>query len=151
MEFQTLFQSLMAQGSKIDNLWSMYIVVHLGVFWFFFLMHRPLLIVERIIAMLAYALFAFINGSALLSSYRLLEAMRLDIVQNFAGELAKSPLVLNALTQTTFEGRPNLILMTHGGALVFVALILAFRNSMITYYFRSYPPTQTGAGQIALD
>jgi hypothetical protein len=151
MEFQTLFQSLMAQGSKIDNLWSMYIVVHLGVFWFFFLMHRPLLIIERFIALLAYTLFAFINGSALLSSYLLLEAMRLDIVHNYAGELTKSPLVLEALAETSFSGRPNLILLTHGGALLFVALILAFRNSMISYYYRSYPPTQTGAGQIALD
>jgi hypothetical protein len=151
MTLEIMFESLMTQGTKIDNLWSMYIVVQLGVFWFFFLLHRPLLIVERLIALLAYTLFTFINGSALVNSYLFLEALRADTVNTFRAQLENAPFVYQALVMSDFSDRPNLIFMTHGGALVFVVLILLFRNSMISYYYKSFPPTQTGAGQIAVD
>lgn len=151
MEFETIFEALMQQGAKVDNLWSMYIVVQLGVFWFFFLLHRPLLAIERMIALLAYTLFSFINGSALVNSYLFLEALRVDVVNNFQNELARAPLTLQTLAQTEFASRPNLIFMTHVGAWVVVMLILLYRNSMISYYYRIFPPTQTGAGKIALD
>lgn len=151
MAFETIFQSMMQQGGKIDNLWSMYIVVHLGVFWFFFLLHRPLLVLERAIALLAYTLFAFINGTALANSYVLLESMRIDVIESFRTQMALAPQVFHTLTMTDYSARPSLIYLTHVGAWVFVMLILAFRNSMISYYYRTYPPTQTGAGQIALD
>ncbi len=151
MVFETIFEAMMLQGSKIDNLWSMYIVVQLGVFWFFFLLHRPLLAIERAIALLAYTLFSFINGSALVNSYIFLESLRTDVVSNFRAELAKAPATFQTLATADFSDRASLIFLTHAGAWMFVMLILLFRNSMIAYYYRTFPPTQTGAGQIAID
>ena len=49
--------ALMSVSAKLDNLWSMYIVVHLGILWFLFLVHRPLLLAERMIALIAYGGF----------------------------------------------------------------------------------------------
>jgi len=139
MTAQQLLDGLLAAGTKIDNLWSMYIVVHLGVFWFFFLMQRPLLFIERFMALLAYSIFAYINGMALISSYRLLEAMRSDAVLNFRDAFARTPETLRMMMTVDYSDRDVLILLTHLGAWVFVALILLFRNSMIRYYRRHYP------------
>ncbi len=146
MTAQQLLESLLAVGTKIDNLWSMYIVVHLGVFWFFFLMQRPLLFIERLMALLAYSIFAYINGMALIASYQLLEALRADAVLNFKDGFARTPETLRMMMSVDYSERDVLILLTHVGAWVFVALILLFRNSMIRYYRRHYPDYSTGSG-----
>lgn len=151
MPAQQLLESLLDAGIKIDNLWSMYIVVHLGVFWFFFLMQRPLLFVERLMALIAYSFFAYINAMALMSSYRLLEALRSDLVSNFRDAFAKTPELWRAMLSVDYSDREQLILFTHFGAWVFVALILLFRNSMIRYYRRHYPDYVITPSKLGLD
>jgi hypothetical protein len=134
-----MMESLLDAGTKIDNLWSMYIVVHLGVFWFFFLMQRPLIIIERLIALIAYSFFAYINAMSLIASYRLLEALRVDLVNNFGASFTNAPTVYDAIGSVSYQDRGDLILITHFGAWIFVSLILIFRNSMIRYYEKHYP------------
>jgi hypothetical protein len=151
MTLEILFETIQSQAMKIDNIWQMYLVVHLGIFWFFFLMHRPLLIIERAIAMVSYSIFCVINGSSLVNSYKYLEALRRDTLLSFADGLQSVPSVTNVLSQWDFSGRLTVIFITHGGAWLLVMLIMLFRNSMVAYYYRHYPPQQTGSGQIALD
>jgi hypothetical protein len=78
MDSAILMQALDSVGAKIDDLWSMYIVVNLGLLWFFFLVHRPLLVIERVIAWVGYGGFIYVNGGALVKAYTKLEALRLD-------------------------------------------------------------------------
>jgi hypothetical protein len=139
MPIDQLLESLIDAGAQVDNLWSMYIVVNLGLFWFFFLMQRPLIFVERIVALVAYAAFSIINGNALIASYRLLEAIRVDLVNNMQRGAENAPAILSAVSSVTYVNRPDLIWATHGGAIVFVILVLTFRNAMIEYYKRHYP------------
>jgi len=147
MTVTILIETMMAVGAKLDNLWSMYIVVHLGILWFLFLVHRPLLIVERLIALVAYAGFVYVNGSALIHSYALVEAIRTDLVTRFGRELAGTPETLRLLSEraagTHPRGAEDLIMVSHLAALVIVALLLLFRNSMIRRYYQLYPE-QTG-------
>ena len=127
-------------GAKIDNLWSMYIVVHLGLFWFFFLVHRPLLIVERILAVFAYICFAYINGFALINSYAFLEALRRDLVAKFVRDFSQSaPETLRVLGGVSYDGRAEMIAVTHLGAFVLVLILFILRNIMIRRYFAAYP------------
>ncbi len=152
MPLEQLLESLIDAGAQVDSLWSMYIVVNLGLFWFFFLMQRPLLFVERLVAFVAYAGFAVINGNAMISSYRLLEAVRLDFVANIEKAADNNvPAIYNAITSASFASRQDLILITHGGAIVFVALILIFRNAMISYYKRHYPEYLMTPQKVGLD
>lgn len=134
-----LLQAWIDAGTKIDNLWSMYIVVHLGLFWFFFLVHRPLLIVERMIAIFAYVCFGWINGNALIHAYALLEAVRRDLVTKAARELAQTPETLRILSSVSYEGRDELILLTHVGGFALVVTLFLLRNVMIRRYFAVYP------------
>lgn len=139
MSAEAVLQAMIQTGNQIDNQWSMYIVVHLGLFWFFFLVHRPFLFVERAVALFAYGAFAVINGGALTNSYNFLEAMRLDILNGFQGQLANTPRLENALEVTNFADKGEIILITHGVAFAVVAVFLLFRNSMIRRYKRLYP------------
>ena len=150
MSAATVLEAMVQTGSQVDSQWSMYIVVHLGLFWFFFLVHRPLLFVERAIALFAYGAFDFINGNALRSTYHFLEALRSDLVTRFAGELANTPVTLNALANTFYGDRDELIFLTHGVAFVIVALFLIFRNAMIRQYDRYFPRHAQTSGESLL-
>jgi len=139
MTAAAVLEAMIQTGNKIDNLWSMYIVVHLGLFWFFFLVHRPLLFLERSVALFAYGAFAVINGNALYSSYAFLEAMRDDLLTSFADELAKTPAMRSSLDAMAFGTRDELIMITHAVAFGVVALFLIFRNAIIRRYERMFP------------
>jgi hypothetical protein len=141
-----LLQACIDAGAKIDNLWSMYIVVHLGLFWFFFLVHRPLLIVERIIAIFAYICFAYINGNALIQAYHFLEGVRRDLVTRFARDFAQAPETLQVLNSVSYAGRDELIWLTHIGGFTLVLILFVMRNVMIRRYFAVYPE-QSGRQQ----
>jgi hypothetical protein len=139
MNGATLLETWSTAGGKIDNLWQMYIVVHLGLFWFFFLVHRPLLIIERIIAVFAYVVFAYINGNALINAYQFFEAVRRDLVVKFARDFAQAPETLRMLNSTSYEGRDELIWLTHIGGFTLVLALFVLRNLMIRRYFAAYP------------
>jgi hypothetical protein len=139
MDAAALLEVWVDAGTKIDNLWSMYIVVHLGLFWFFFLVHRPLLIVERLIAVFAYICFAYINGNALINSYTFLEALRTDLVSRFARDFNAAPETLKTLGSFSFDGRAEMIAITHLGGFVLVLTLFVLRNIMIRRYFQAYP------------
>jgi hypothetical protein len=128
-----------SSGTKIDNLWSMYIVVHLGLFWFFFLVHRPLLISERILAIFAYICFIYINGNALINSYAFLEALRSDLATRFAREFVQAPATLNILSNVSYDSREGMIAITHLGGFAMVLILFVMRNTMIRRYFAMYP------------
>jgi hypothetical protein len=138
MNAEAVLETLISTANQVDNQWSMYIVVHLGLFWFFFLVHRPLLFIERAIALFAYGAFDYINGSALINTYTFLEALRLDLLNNFSAELANVPRVEETLSAFNYSETTQLILVTHGVAFCIVALFLVFRNAMVRRYRRFY-------------
>lgn len=139
MDAANWVQNFVAAGAKIDGLWSMYIVVQLGILWFIFLVHRPLLLAERLIALFAYGFFLFANGRSLIDAYRLCEALRADLVDHFAAGLADTPHVRGLLSSLSYADRGELILWSHGVAWIVAALLLMFRNTMVRYYARLYP------------
>jgi hypothetical protein len=134
-----LLETLVNVGTQIDDLWSMYIVVHLGLFWFFFLVHRPLLIVERAIAIFAYVCFAWINGNALINTYIFLEGVRQDLVSKMSRDFSLAPETLRVLSNTSYAGRDEVIWLTHIGGFVLVLTLFVLRNIMIRRYFAAYP------------
>ena len=139
MSGAVLLETWISAGNSIDSLWSMFIVVNLGLFWFFFLVHRPLLVIERVIAISAYGFFAYINGKALINAYAFIEAVRRDLVGQFSNELARAPDTLGYLNAANYATREEIIWMTHIGGFAIVFLLFIMRNAMIRRYFRDYP------------
>lgn len=139
MDAASWVQNFIAAGTKIDGLWSMYIVVQLGVLWFVFLVHRPLLISERVLALGGYGLFLFANGRSLVHSYNLSEAMRFDLVNHFKDGFTNTPDVLQVLGTLNYADRGDLIFWTHGMVWLLTAVILLFRNRIVQSYIRRFP------------
>jgi len=134
-----LLETWLSAGTTIDSLWSMFIVVNLGLFWFFFLVHRPLLIVERMIAIAAYAGFAYINGNALINAYTFIEAVRRDLVLKFSRDFVTAPETLSVLNKASYAAREDVIYLTHMGGFILVFTLFVLRNVMIRRYYRDFP------------
>jgi hypothetical protein len=139
MDFSEHFQTLVMISNKVDGLWQMYIGVHLGIFWLLFFMHRPLLAIERFIALIAYTFFAAVNGKAMMDTYALLDSLRLDLLNNFPDAVARVPDTAALMQSVDYGDRTMLILISHGLAWALVVLTLAFRNQMIKAYQRRFP------------
>ena len=139
MDFSEHFQTLVMISSKIDSLWQMYIGVHLGIFWLLFFMRRPLLAIERFIALIAYTFFTAINGKAMIDTYALLDNLRTDLLANFPEAIARVPDTAALMQSVDYGDRMPLILISHGLAWALVVLTLAFRNQMIKAYQRQFP------------
>ncbi len=136
MEAEALLKALVDVGAKIDNIWSMFIGVQLAVFWMILMIPRPLLFFERLVAFVALGIFSFINGQSLLNSYKLLDALRIELAETTGGALAKHPLLSNYIQSLDYSDRDVLLLMTHGGALFVVGTIIAFQNMIYAAYVR---------------
>jgi len=139
MDFSEHFQTLVMISNKVDGLWQMYIGVHLGIFWLLFFMRRPLLAIERFIALIAYTFFAAVNGKAMMDTYALLDSLRLDLLNSFPEAVARVPDTAALMQSVDYGDRTMLILISHGLAWVLVVLTLAFRNQMIKAYQRQFP------------
>ncbi|RIA47731.1 hypothetical protein [Dichotomicrobium thermohalophilum] len=139
MDFSEHFQTLVMVSNKVDGLWQMYIGVHLGIFWLLFFMRRPLLAIERFIALIAYTFFSAINGKAMIDTYALLDNLRTDLLANFPEAIARVPDTAALMQSVNYGDRMPLILISHGLAWAFVVLTLAFRNQMIKAYQRQFP------------
>ncbi|WP_088343119.1 MULTISPECIES: hypothetical protein [Rhodomicrobium] len=146
MDAAGLLEAMVETGNQIDSEWQMYIVVHLGLFWFFFLVHRPLLLIERGVALFAYGAFAFINGNGLISTYNLIEAMRLDLITRLKADMSSAPQTATALANVYYGDRTETILITHVGAFFVVAIFLLFRNVMIRRYQKVFPGAVSTGG-----
>jgi len=144
MDAANWVQNFFAAGAKIDGLWSMYVVVQLGILWFVFLVHRPLLIIERLLALCGYGFFLFANGQSLIHGYKLSEAMRYDLVNHFKDGFTNMPDMFKVLTSLDYSDRGDMIFWTHGVAWMAAAGILLFRNKMVRYYAQQYPEHANG-------
>lgn len=136
---EQVLQAFIAMNTKTDSVWSMYIVVHLGVLWFIFVGHRPLLAVERLMAFAGYTVFIFANARSLDDSYLMLQAMRLDIMGTLRTQFAVMPETFKSIVEVDYALRQQVIFVSHGVAWVVVLLVLGFRNRLIAQYHRAFP------------
>jgi hypothetical protein len=140
VQAEQVLQAFFALSAKIDSVWSMYIVVNLGVLWFIFLSQRPFLFLERLMAFAGYTVFMYANANSLIDSYQMLQAMRLDIISSLRTQVQTMPEIFKAIAEIDYEwSRSHLILMSHGVTWAVMVLFLGFRNWMIAYHRRAFP------------
>lgn len=137
MNAAELMNSLINVGLKIDNLWSMYIGVQLAIFWMIIMIPRPLLIFERFVAFGALGIFCYINGRSLQLSYEMLNVVRIELAETTGGALARHPLLNTYIQSLDFSDREGMLLITHGGALIVVGMIISFQSAIYRSYMKS--------------
>lgn len=128
MDASALLSGFIDVNVRIDNQWSMYIGVQLAIFWMILMIPRPLLFVERIVAFGGLAIFNYINGWALMISYSLLDVLRIELAETTGGALAKHPLLNNLIQGLDYTSTSTILLITHGGSLSVVGLIIIFQS-----------------------
>jgi hypothetical protein len=139
IQIEQVLQAFFALGTKIDTIWSMYVMVNLGVLWFVFVTQRPFLFVERLMAFAGYTLLVLANANSLVDSYLMMQGMRLDIMNHMHAQFAHMPETFKSIVEIDYASRQQIIYLSHGVTWVVIVLFLGFRNRMITHYRRTFP------------
>ena len=79
MNIHELIQQFIAAGGPIDTAWNMFIFVHITLVGGIYAMKRKMTWLERFCVTLFYSIFGWINWSGLTASYKLYNALLIDI------------------------------------------------------------------------
>lgn len=131
LQEQTLIDAIMQTRSQVDFLWQFFVTAHIAIFALLFIYDEAvesLNIIARALALAGIVLFDWINGKALISTYLLLDAM-LDQYRALYGQADRfRPAFYEQFVQSSFADRPQMVMITHGTALLVVTLALVSRS-----------------------
>lgn len=139
----TLIDAILSIRGQIDFLWQFFVTVHIALFALLFIYDEAvenLNIIARLFALVGVALFEWINGKALASTYMLLDAT-LDQYRALYGHAERfQPAFFQHFVGQSFTDRPATVLITH--SMAFVVIILAFLSRE---FIQTRRKRQTGA------
>jgi hypothetical protein len=139
----TLIESILSILSQIDFLWQFFVTVHIAIFALLFIYDEAvesLNIIARAFALLGVALFEWINGKALTSTYILLDAT-LDQYRALYGQAERfQPSFFQHFVGQSFSDRPTMVLITHSMAFAVILLALLSREFIQTKRNRQVGP-----------
>jgi hypothetical protein len=119
-EITTLF---IAVGDGIDGLWNMFLTLHAAAFGtIFYLSTTPAreTILVRLCGTLLYSFFVFINGRAMLDSYKLIVALNEDLTNMLTTNQNVAPNLSLFIGQITYSDRHLMVYTVHGVAALIV-------------------------------
>lgn len=127
----TLIDAIMGTRGQIDFLWQFFVTVQIAVFALLLIYDEAvegLSFLARLMATAGIALFDWINGKALVSTYLLLDAM-LEQYRALFGQADRfHPLFYDRFVQASFTDRPDIVQVTHGLAFAVVTIALFWRG-----------------------
>ena len=77
-----ILNAYVSTAYQVDNIWNVFMLVHVGLFGLLFKYRedRDLNIFYKIVVLVGYFVFAFMNMRSLITRYMLLDHIRLDII-----------------------------------------------------------------------
>jgi hypothetical protein len=123
MTVQELIQQFIAAGLPIDTAWNMFIFVHITLVGGIYAMKRKMTLVERFFITLFYSIFGWLNWSGLTASYKLYNALLIDIrAAGKAGSLYNA--TVDFLSTHSAADRTILVTAIHISAWILVVLFI---------------------------
>lgn len=126
-----LIEAIIDTRTQIDFIWQVFITVHIALFALLFIYSEAVdrwNALARIFALAGIALFDWINGKALVSTYLLLDAMQ-DQYRVLYGQVDRfQPKFYEHFVLAQYADRPDMVLITHGLAFVVVFVVLIARH-----------------------
>lgn len=126
-----LIEAIIDTRTQIDFIWQVFITVHIALFALVFLYSEAVSqwnVAARIMALAGIALFDWINGKALVSTYLLLDAMQ-DQYRALYGQVERfQPKFYEHFVLAQYADRPDMVLITHGMAFAVVFIVLVARH-----------------------
>lgn len=126
-----LIEAIIDTRTQIDFIWQVFITVHIALFALVFLYSETVAqwnVAARTMALAGIALFDWINGKALVSTYLLLDAMQ-DQYRVLYGQVERfQPKFYEHFVLAQYTDRPDMVLITHGMAFAVVFVVLVARH-----------------------
>ena len=123
----TLVSAIIETRQQVDFLWQFFVSVQLAMFALLLIYDEAvesMNILGRAFAAAGIGLFDYVNGNALQSTYRLLDAT-IDQYQFLYGQAERfRPAFFEHFVSASFVDRPDLVKITHGTAMAIVVLAL---------------------------
>lgn len=129
MQEQTMIELIIHVRSQIDFLWQFFVSVQLALFALIFIYDEAvdsLNALARTLALLGLGLFSYVNGNALRNSYELITALHQQYRQDYGQTGRFIPTLQHTFVDIDYDGRGQMILLTHGLAFAVVAMALVF-------------------------
>ncbi len=133
IEEQALISAIMDSRGQIDFLWQFFITVQIAIFALLFIYSaaaESMSWFARLLAIAAVGVFDWINSQALKGSYTLLDALHVQYRADFGQQSRFQTEFYNHFVLATFEGRVEMISITHGLAFTVVLLAFVLRRSI---------------------
>jgi len=129
MDIHQLIQQFIAAGAPIDTGWNMFIFVHITLVGGIYAMKRKMTLIERFFVTLFYSVFGWINWSGLTASYKLYNAILMDIRAAGKGASLYTQ-TLDFLATHSASDRTLLVTGVHLAAWILVVLFIATEDWM---------------------
>ena len=131
LQESVLIEVIIGTRTQIDFICQVFITVHIALFALVFLYSEAVTqwnVAARIMALTGIALFDWINGKALVSTYLLLDAMQ-DQYRALYGQVERfQPKFYEHFVLAQYADRPDMVLITHGMAFAVVFVVLVARH-----------------------
>lgn len=126
-----LIEAIIDTRTQIDFIWQLFITLHIALFALLFIYGRAVdhwNALERFFALAGIAIFDWINGKALVSTYLLLDAMQ-DQYRAIYGQVERfQPKFYEHFVLAQYADRPDMVFITHGMAFLVVFIVLIARR-----------------------
>jgi len=130
MSTYELLDVLASNYQKIDGLWNFFITIHLALLGALFLMPRRISIPEKLVVLIAYGAFSYVNRGALVDTYDyhrvvLAEIARLKVLPAETGGL-----IIQHLDSFQLDQKIAFLAWSHYAAGAVVAIAVLFANAL---------------------
>lgn len=124
----SLISAILTTRSQVDFLWQFFVSAQVAIFALLLIYDdavERLSVLARAASVVGVGLFDWINGNALINTYRLLDAMHDQYRALYGAADRFRPAFFEQFVQASFAGRPDTVLITHGiaFAIVFLAVV----------------------------
>jgi hypothetical protein len=131
MSLYELLDLMASNSAKIDVLWNFFIWIHLAVLGGLLLVPRRVTLVERLIVLLAYGAFAYVNRNALIDSYAYQDVLSSEISRISVAAGAAGAGIVDYLTRFNLRERISWLTYVHPAAAIIVALAILGANRFL--------------------
>lgn len=126
-----LVEAIIDTRTQIDFIWQVFITVHIALFALLFIYSEAVdrwNATARLFALVGVAAFEYINGTALVKAYLLLDAMHDQYRTSFGQVERFQPKLYEQFVLAQYSDRPDMVMITHGSSLAVVFIVLIARH-----------------------
>jgi len=131
MQQEALIQAIVGARGQLDFIWQVFLSAQVAVFAFLLIYEEEMEkmnFLGRLLALIGIGAFDWINASALIDTYGLLDALHHQYRVSFGQLNGLSPLFVDRFVNASYETGPRMVAFTHTLAFTFVLLSFVLRN-----------------------